>query len=82
MNSNKYYIISSFIFYNIYSYSYVITFTVYQMCHKGCVNEHRKVSINYNPLYFFLSIIAALFHIFEAFRLWDQLYREKKYILK
>ena len=51
----------------------------------GCVNRDRKVPINCNSLYFFFRFIAALYHIFAAFslwdQLWDQLYREKK-ILK
>ena len=35
MNSNKYYITASRIPCNIYSYSYVITITVYQTCSKN-----------------------------------------------
>ena len=48
MNSNKHYITTFCIFCNIYSYFYVITVTVYQMCpklsHALVLYTHGKIN--------------------------------------
>ena len=62
MNSNKHYITVFCIPSNIYSYFYIITITIYQMCLKFSIKSKRnvnkkKVTIEDNLLMMFLFLI-------------------------
>ena len=46
----------------------------------GCVNGLTGPLTAALYTFFFSSFIVVLCHIFAVFWLWDQLYREKKYI--